>query len=122
MDPKLHQDKLHACSIITENLNLVRIYKSLRFIHILTFVGTGKTHTMLGSQEDPGIMVHTLNSLFKKMDDTKAEMEYQVSMGYLEVYIATLFMNKNRSLRGYFLKQECILAARAILVGAVSMT
>ncbi len=40
---------------------------------------------MLGSQEEPGIMVHTLNSLFKKMDQTKEETEYQVSMGYLEV-------------------------------------
>ena len=32
-------------------------------------------------------MVHTLNSLFKKMDSTKEEMEYQVSMGYLEVLL-----------------------------------
>ena len=47
--------------------------------------GTGKTHTMLGSHEEPGIMVHTLNSLFRKMEDTKHDMEYQVSMGYLEV-------------------------------------
>lgn len=40
---------------------------------------------MLGSQEQPGIMVHTLNNLFKKMEDTKEDTEYQVSMGYLEV-------------------------------------
>ena len=40
---------------------------------------------MLGTQEEPGIMVHTLNSLFRKMDQTKEEIEYQVSMGYLEV-------------------------------------
>ena len=30
-------------------------------------------------------MVHTLNNLFKAMEGTKEEMEYQVSMGYLEV-------------------------------------
>ena len=48
-------------------------------------LGTGKTHTMLGTQEEPGIMVHTLNSLFERMEGTKDEMEYQVSMGYLEV-------------------------------------
>lgn len=42
---------------------------------------------MLGSPEEPGIMVHTLNSLFMKMDSTKEEIEYQVSMGYLEVWI-----------------------------------
>ena len=47
--------------------------------------GTGKTHTMLGSQEQPGIMVHTLNSLFRRMEETKEDTEYQVSMGYLEV-------------------------------------
>lgn len=54
--------------------------------YTLPYLGTGKTHTMLGSHEEPGIMVHTLNSLFKKMEETKDEMEYQVSMGYLEVY------------------------------------
>lgn len=51
----------------------------------LYVAGTGKTHTMLGSQEEPGIMVHTLNSLFRRMEESKHDTEYQVSMGYLEV-------------------------------------
>ena len=54
---------------------------------LILCVGTGKTHTMLGTQDEPGIMVHTLNNLFLRMERTKDEMEYQVSMGYLEVYV-----------------------------------
>ncbi len=48
-------------------------------------LGAGKTYTMLGSDNEPGIMVHTLNNLFKKMEETKDEVEYLVSMAYLEV-------------------------------------
>jgi len=48
--------------------------------------GAGKTHTMLGVDSDPGIMVRTLNSLFKKMELTSSESNYEVTMSYLEIY------------------------------------
>ncbi len=31
--------------------------------------GAGKTYTMLGTVEEPGIMVRTLRDLFKKIDE-----------------------------------------------------
>ena len=40
---------------------------------------------MLGIDSDPGIMVRTLNYLFKKMELTSGESEYEVKMSYLEV-------------------------------------
>lgn len=48
--------------------------------------GAGKTHTMLGSQNNPGVMYRTMKELFKRMDDAKEEKEFTVAFSYLEVY------------------------------------
>ncbi|XP_012706201.2 kinesin-like protein KIF18A [Fundulus heteroclitus] len=48
--------------------------------------GAGKTHTMLGSPNDPGVMYRTMNELFKRMDDVKEEKEFAIAFSYLEVY------------------------------------
>ncbi|XP_020488182.2 kinesin-like protein KIF18A [Labrus bergylta] len=48
--------------------------------------GAGKTHTMLGSPNDPGVMYRTMKELFKRMDDAKEEKEFAVAFSYLEVY------------------------------------
>ncbi|XP_068597934.1 kinesin-like protein KIF18A [Brachionichthys hirsutus] len=48
--------------------------------------GAGKTHTMLGSQNEPGVMYQTMKELFKRMDDAKEEKEFAVAVSYLEVY------------------------------------
>lgn len=45
--------------------------------------GTGKTHTMLGSKQDPGIMVLSLRDIFQHVNDGS---DLEVSMSYLEVY------------------------------------
>lgn len=47
--------------------------------------GAGKTHTMLGSQDDPGVMYRTMKELFKRMDDAKDEKEFAIAFSYLEV-------------------------------------
>ena len=50
----------------------------------------GKTHTMLGSDKEPGIMVLTLRDMFSKVrryeEDTKRGVKYKVTISYLEVY------------------------------------
>lgn len=48
--------------------------------------GAGKTHTMLGSQNNPGVMYRTMTELFKRMDEAKEEKEFTVAFSYLEVY------------------------------------
>ena len=50
-------------------------------------LGAGKTHTMLGSDSDPGIMAQALNDLFDEMQRTQEAMKYKVTMSYLEVSI-----------------------------------
>ncbi len=55
--------------------------------------GAGKTHTMLGTDSEPGIMVRTLDDLFKEMDDTSTDSNYTVTMSYLEVINSFEFTN-----------------------------
>lgn len=49
--------------------------------------GAGKTHTMLGSQNEPGVMYRTMKDLFQRMDDAKEEKEFAVAFSYLEVNV-----------------------------------
>ncbi|KAM3670163.1 kinesin-like protein KIF18A [Ammospiza maritima maritima] len=48
--------------------------------------GAGKTHTMLGSPEDPGVMYLTMMTLYKRMDQIKDDKTCDVAVSYLEVY------------------------------------
>eukprot|EP00063_Salmo_salar_P059571 XP_014034406.1 PREDICTED: kinesin-like protein KIF19 [Salmo salar] len=48
--------------------------------------GCGKTYTMLGTDREPGIYVRTLNDLFKAIEETSDDMQYNISMSYLEEY------------------------------------
>lgn len=50
----------------------------------LSYPGCGKTYTMLGTDHEPGIYVRTLNDLFRAIEETSNDMEYEVSMSYLE--------------------------------------
>ncbi|XP_010081859.1 PREDICTED: kinesin-like protein KIF18A, partial [Pterocles gutturalis] len=48
--------------------------------------GAGKTHTMLGSSEDPGVMYLTMMALYNSMDQIKEDKICNVAVSYLEVY------------------------------------
>ncbi|XP_021256760.1 kinesin-like protein KIF18A [Numida meleagris] len=48
--------------------------------------GAGKTHTMLGSPEDPGVMYLTMMALYNCMDQIKEEKICNIAVSYLEVY------------------------------------
>ncbi|XP_060637179.2 kinesin-like protein KIF18B [Anolis sagrei] len=48
--------------------------------------GAGKTHTMLGSEKEPGIMYLTMRELYKKIEARKEEKHCEVLISYQEVY------------------------------------
>ncbi|XP_077169666.1 kinesin-like protein KIF18B isoform X2 [Paroedura picta] len=48
--------------------------------------GAGKTHTMLGSEDDPGIMYRTMAKLYKQIEARKGEKTCEVLISYQEVY------------------------------------
>lgn len=47
--------------------------------------GAGKTHTMLGTAENPGIIFLTVMELYRRMEDLRATKKFEVSVSYLEV-------------------------------------
>ncbi|XP_073458923.1 kinesin-like protein KIF18B [Aquarana catesbeiana] len=48
--------------------------------------GAGKTHTMLGSAADPGVMYLTMVELYQRIEAIKEEKSCEVGISYLEVY------------------------------------
>lgn len=48
--------------------------------------GAGKTYTMLGTEENPGNMFHTLKELFNKMKEYKLDREFKIRVSFLEIY------------------------------------
>ncbi|KAF8822448.1 kinesin motor domain-containing protein [Cardiosporidium cionae] len=48
--------------------------------------GTGKTYTMFGDSEQPGIMMLTLQDLFDRLSAQQAEKSFQISASFLEIY------------------------------------
>ena len=58
---------------------------------VLSVSGAGKTYTMLGTDDEPGIMAQALNDLFTEMANTVSDMTYSVTMSYLEVVPIVLF-------------------------------
>ncbi|KAG8438232.1 hypothetical protein GDO86_008793 [Hymenochirus boettgeri] len=48
--------------------------------------GAGKTHTMLGSPGEPGVMYLTMMDLYERIDSLKEEKICDIAISYLEVY------------------------------------
>ena len=62
--------------------------------------GAGKTYTMLGNDENPGIMSLTFGELFKKIKNY-SDREYSIKLFYLEIYnenIKDLLVNNSPNL------------------------
>ena len=63
--------------------------------------GAGKTHTMLGSEQNPGIMFNTMKEIFKAMKKHSIDREYTIRVSFLEIYnenIKDLIMISNEML------------------------
>ncbi|KAI4489205.1 hypothetical protein M0804_004703 [Polistes exclamans] len=48
--------------------------------------GAGKTHTMVGTSSEPGIMVRALNDIFLTTRQLSNNIEFTVTMSYVEIY------------------------------------
>lgn len=48
--------------------------------------GAGKTHTMLGHREDPGITYRTVAELFSEIENQSKHREFNLGVSYLEIY------------------------------------
>ena len=97
-DSSIGQEKIFNCT--TKNLidDIVNGYNATVFAYGAT--GAGKTYTMLGEDENPGIMVLTLKELYKKIL-LYQNRDYSIKLWYIEIYnekIKDLLVNNNDNL------------------------
>ncbi|KAL6512908.1 Kinesin-like protein KIN-8B [Orobanche hederae] len=53
--------------------------------------GSGKTYTMVGTRDDPGLMVLSLNTIFDLIEKDNTSDDFEVSCSYLEVYNEVIY-------------------------------
>lgn len=52
--------------------------------------GCGKTHTITGTPQQPGIIFLTMQELFERIDERSSEKTTELSLSYLEIYNETI--------------------------------
>ncbi|KAG9249255.1 P-loop containing nucleoside triphosphate hydrolase protein [Calycina marina] len=52
--------------------------------------GCGKTHTITGTAQQPGIIFLTMQELFEKIEERSDEKQTEISLSYLEIYNETI--------------------------------
>uniref|UniRef100_A0A8C8BCF9 Kinesin motor domain-containing protein n=1 Tax=Otus sunia TaxID=257818 RepID=A0A8C8BCF9_9STRI len=70
----------------TQSLVTVVISGSNATVFAYGPTGCGKTYTMLGTDGEPGLCARTLGELFQAIEEASGDVEYEVSMSYLEIY------------------------------------
>ena len=53
--------------------------------------GAGKTHTMLGAAGQPGVMLRTVEELYRRMQDRQHQITCDIAVSYIEVRPFRLF-------------------------------
>ncbi|XP_055652506.1 kinesin-like protein KIF19 isoform X5 [Falco peregrinus] len=84
--------------------------------------GCGKTYTMLGTDGEPGICARTLGDLFQAIQDASGDVEYEVSMSYLEIYNEMIRDLMNPSLGCLQLREDAGGTVRVAGITEVSAT
>ncbi|KAA8531497.1 hypothetical protein F0562_006150 [Nyssa sinensis] len=59
--------------------------------------GSGKTYTMVGTRDDPGLMVLSLHTIFDLIKGDNSSDEFKVTCSYLEVYNEVIYDLLERS-------------------------
>lgn len=52
--------------------------------------GAGKTYSMLGTLEQPGLMLNSISRLFTRIEELRLEKEFTLKLSYLEIYNETI--------------------------------
>lgn len=72
--------------------------------------GCGKTHTITGTIQQPGIIFLTMQELFERISDTAEEKVTEISLSYLEIYNETirdlLVTENNTNKQGLSLRED----------------
>ncbi|KIW09485.1 uncharacterized protein PV09_00363 [Verruconis gallopava] len=81
--------------------------------------GCGKTHTITGTAQQPGIIFLTMQELFDRIKDLQEEKHIETSLSYLEIYNETIrdLLVEGGSKQGLMLRED---ANQAVSVAGLS--
>src|SRR5271170_2111533 len=81
--------------------------------------GCGKTHTITGTAQQPGIIFLTMQELFEKIAERSDEKHTEISLSYLEIYNETIrdLLVPGGSKQGLMLRED---ANQAVSVAGLS--
>ncbi|KAH8596661.1 kinesin motor domain-containing protein [Bisporella sp. PMI_857] len=81
--------------------------------------GCGKTHTITGTAQQPGIIFLTMQELFEKIAERSDEKQTEISLSYLEIYNETIrdLLVPGGSKQGLMLRED---ANQAVSVAGLS--
>lgn len=96
----------HTAKLLLENV--LNGFNATVFAYGAT--GSGKTHTMIGDESAPGIMVQAMRDLFRAIEGNQ-DKKFSVSMTYLEVY--------NETIRNLLVQNSGPLSLRATAKGDI---
>jgi kinesin family protein 18/19 len=71
--------------------------------------GCGKTHTITGTAQQPGIIFLTMQELFEKVGELQSEKATEITLSYLEIYNETIrdLLNPNyANKQGLMLRED----------------
>lgn len=78
--------KFRLCPLEITWINDVLTVWSLCFYPFSLQIFSGKTYTMVGTKNDPGLMVLSLHTIFHLIKQDSNSDEFEVNCSYLEVY------------------------------------
>ncbi|KAK0630462.1 kinesin motor domain-containing protein [Bombardia bombarda] len=70
--------------------------------------GCGKTHTITGTAQQPGIIFLTMQEMFEKIGERSSDKHTEVSLSYLEIYNETIrdLLSPGGSKQGLMLRED----------------
>lgn len=102
---KQHKNiQFHFDRVFDEEATNVEVYEAVTKKFITSFLegyncavfaygatGSGKTHTMLGTPHDPGVIFFTTMELFRMIEAKSEEEQLELSISYFEIYNEMVF-------------------------------
>ena len=88
-DESTTQDEVYTNTTKMLLDNIMHGYNSTVFAYGAT--GSGKTYTMVGNDDSPGLMIKAIQDLFEKVKEQQMnDKHYTIKLSYIEVYNETL--------------------------------
>ena len=99
-----NKNMLLICSPATIYIYNIVVHSILPLFSVFAYgaTGAGKTHTMLGSRDNPGVIYQTMMALYDHIDSMKDTKTCDVAVSYLEVITMKQWIH-------FALKYACLL-------------